>query len=237
MSRKNGCPMSVREWVVEILSRAATKQEPVWLRIRGLNSITLSLESESEDGSTADSLWSEPYVLKRSGALKLEGKPAADPTTGERDAGQAELNYFASLGGFEGDATLRLIDPYGHARLLDVIVTDSEVGAQDGAETAVWELALVGEAEEIPYVQAVSISAEENLSLSVNETKAVAVAFSPENASNQKFTAASKNSAVARVRTVDGLSVSVTGVSKGNTQVVLRSMNNSLSFEINVTVE
>lgn len=236
MSRKNGSPMSVREWVVEILSRAATKQDPLWLRIRGLSTITLSFESDTEDGSTADSLWSEPYVLKRSGTLKLEGKPATDPATGVRDAGQAELNYFASLGGFEGDATLRLIDPYGHARVLDVIVTDAQIGAQNGAETALWELALVGEMEELAYVQVTGLSAEESLSLSVNETKTISAVFSPENASNQKFTAASKNSAVARVSEVDGLNVRITGVSEGSTQIVLRSMNNALSCAVDVTV-
>ena len=64
--------MSVREWAVEILSRAATKMEPKWIPVRGLSAITLTLEAETEDGSAADSLWAEPYVVKRSGKLNSQ---------------------------------------------------------------------------------------------------------------------------------------------------------------------
>ena len=63
--------MSVRDWVIEILSRASTKAAPVWLRIKGVDSITLSTDSDTEDGSAADNLWSEPYVTKCSGSLSL----------------------------------------------------------------------------------------------------------------------------------------------------------------------
>lgn len=78
MARKNGCPMTVRDWAIDILSRASTKANPTWIRIKGLTSMTLSTDADTEDGSSAESLWGEPYVTKRNGSLSLEGRPVID---------------------------------------------------------------------------------------------------------------------------------------------------------------
>lgn len=239
MARKNGCPMSVREWVVEILSRAATKAAPVWLPVKGLNTITLALEAETEDGSSADSLWAEPYVTKRSGKLTLEGKPVAAACTGVQDAGQAELSYFAALGGCAGDAALRLTDPYGRSQIIDVVVTDVETGSEDGGESISWDCEIVGAPEEAPYVQLEQLGVEPaELTLGVNETRTVAVAFAPENASNRRYSAASENAHFVRVGAAETSGFSVTGVMKTESpvKIILRSMNNSLTATLLVTV-
>ncbi len=239
MSRKNGCPMSVREWVVEILSRAAARTDPKWIRVHGLSAVTLTLEAETEDGSAADSLWAEPYVVKRSGKLTIEGKPVADAATGTPDPGQAELTYFASLGGCAGDATLRLTDPYGRCQIIDLVVTDVEKTGEDGGEKISWESEIVGEPEEEAYVQLTGIApAESAITLAVNETKHIALAFTPENASNRRYSAASENAHYVRVGAVQDGGFDVTGVMQTDAPVYirLRSMNNNLTASIAVTV-
>lgn len=238
MSRKNGCPMSVREWMVEILSRAASRNEPVWIPVSGLNTITLSLEAETQDGSAADSLWAEPYVVKRSGKLTLSGKPAFNALTGSRDPGQAEMNYFAALGGCAGDACLRLTDPYGRAQILDLVFTDVETESEGEGEGVEWTGEIVGAPEEAPYVQLTSIApAQAEATLSINETKTIPLSFTPANASNRRFTAASENPHCVRA-VVQDEAVVLTGVAVTSAPVIIRirSMNNALTATIAVTV-
>jgi len=239
MARKNGCPMSVKEWVVEINSRAATRTEPAWIAVKGLSAITLALEAETEDGSAADSLWAEPYVVKRSGKLTLEGKPSACPITGQQDPGQAELNYFAALGGCMGDAALRLTDPYGRSQVIDVVVTDVETESEDGGEKISWDCEIVGAPEEQNYVQLENVACESAaITLGVNETKTVALSFTPENASNRRVSVASENAHYVRVGNIEDDRFAVTGVMKTETPVLVRvrSMNNNLSATLAVTV-
>lgn len=239
MSRKNGCPMSVREWMVEILSRAATKAEPKWIPVKGLSTITLALEADTQDGSAADSLWAEPYVTKRSGKITLEGKPVAEARTGVADAGQAELNYFAALGGCTGDASLRLTDPYGRAQIIDVIVTDVENGSEDNGESISWECEIVGAPEEVAYVQLEQIAPEtQEIRLSVNESKRISLVFTPENASNRRYSVASENAHFVRVGAAEADGFEAVGVMKTENPVRLfiRSMNNSIAATVSVTV-
>lgn len=239
MARLNGCPMSVKEWVVEILSRAASKAEPVWIQIGGLSAITLALEAETQDGSAASSLWAEPYVVKRSGKLTLEGKPSACPNTGSPDPGQAELTYFASLGGCMGDAALRLTDPYGRRQVIDVVVTDAETETEDGGEKIRWVCEIVGAPEEQNYVQLERIACTPaEVTLGVNETAQIALSFTPENASNRRFSAASENPHCVRVGGIHEGGFTITGVMKtdGPVSVRIRSMNNDLTAALAVTV-
>ena len=239
MARMNGCPMSVKEWVAEILSRSATKAEPVWIAINGLCAITLALEAETEDGSAAASLWAEPYVVKRSGKLTLEGKPSACPRSGNTDPGQAELTYFASLGGCMGDAALRLTDPYGRRQIIDVVVTDVETESEDGGEKISWVCEIVGAPEEQSYVQLERIACTPGeITIGVNETAQIALAFTPENASNRRFSAASENPHCVRVGSIEEGGFTITGAAKTGSPVLvrIRSMNNSLAASLAVTV-
>lgn len=239
MARLNGCPMSVREWAVDILSRAATKADPVWIAVKGLNAITLTLEAETGDGSAADSLWAEPYVTKRSGRMKLDARPVTDPATGETDPGQAELDYFGALAGCAADAALRLTDPYGKSRIIDLIVTGSETGSEDGGEKISWDCEIVGEIASVPYVQLTGIAPDaQAITLAVNESRTVSLAFTPENASNRRYSAASASPHHVRVGAVQDTGFEITGVmaTDGAVDVLVRSMNNSLTARVAVTV-
>lgn len=222
------------------MSRASTSANPVWLRIKGLTSLERGTDADTEDGSSADSVWSEPYVTRRSGTITLEGKPVTDAVTGERDPGQAELDYYANLAGCDGDARIRLADPYGRAMVIDAIVTSASTGADDTSESVSWDLEQVGEAEELTYVQAsgVSTTPTNTLSVAVGETKTVAVAFTPATATNQKYSASSADGGKVRVTNVDGLTFDVVGVSVTTTpvNVVVKTMNNALSATLAVTV-
>lgn len=242
MARKNGCPMTVRDWAIDILSRASTKANPTWIRIKGLTSMTLSTDADTEDGSSAESLWGEPYVTKRNGSLSLEGRPVIDSLTGTQDPGQAELDYYATQGGCDGDATLRIADPYGRAQIIDVVVTSNERSADDTSETRTWDTEIVGEPEEQPYVQVTSIATTpaSSASIEVGETKSVTVAFTPETASNQKFSVASADTTKVKVANIDGLNFDIIGVAvteeSESVNVVVRTMNNSKEATIAVTV-
>lgn len=240
MARKNGCPMTVRDWAIDILSRASTKANPTWIRIKGLTSMTLSTDADTEDGSSAESLWGEPYVTKRNGSLSLEGRPVIDSVTGAQDPGQAELDYYATQGGCDGDATLRIADPYGRAQIIDVVVTSNERSADDTSETRTWDTEIVGEPEEQPYVQVTSIATTPatSASIEVGETESVTVAFTPDTASNQKFSVASADTTKVKVANIDGLNFDIVGVAvtEKPVNVVVRTMNNSKEATIAVTV-
>ena len=232
--------MTVRDWAIDILSRASTKANPTWIRIKGLTSMTLSTDADTEDGSSAESLWGEPYVTKRNGSLSLEGRPVIDSVTGAQDPGQAELDYYATQGGCDGDATLRIADPYGRAQIIDVVVTSNERSADDTSETRTWDTEIVGEPEEQPYVQVTSIATTPATSanIEVGETESVTVAFTPDTASNQKFSVASADTSKVQVANIDGLNFDIVGVAVTETpvNVVVRTMNNSKEATIAVTV-
>ncbi len=54
--RKRGCPVNIRDWVVEIFDHAAE----AWVRIFGLNSLTRGVEGETADRSADTDSWAEP---------------------------------------------------------------------------------------------------------------------------------------------------------------------------------
>ena len=247
MARKNGCPMSVRDWQIDILSRASTILNPTWIRVKGVNSLTLSIDGDTEDGSSADSLWGEPYVSKRNGSLNIEARPVIDAVTGAQDPGQAELDYYAMQGGCEGDCCLRLSDPYGHSEIIDVVVTSTERSADDTEESRSWDTEIVGEPEEQVYVQVTgltvkvgsgSASAAATASIAAGATQSVSVVFAPATASNQKYSVASLDNGKVRVKNIDGLNFDLEGVATTSepVTVMLKSMNNAQTATIAVTV-
>lgn len=240
MARKNGCPTSVRDWTIEIMSRVSTAAAPDWIRIRGLTSITVSHDADTEDGSSADSIYGEPYVSKRNGSVSLEGRPVVDRVTGAHDRGQEELDYYMTVAGCEGDARLRIVDNCGHAEIWDVIVTGKENGADESSETVSWDLERVGAPEEEPYVQVASVSTTpaSTLTIAPGETKTTTVTFSPTAASNQKYSVASADTSKVKIANVDGLSFDVIGVATTTTPVTVqvKTMNNAKIATISVTV-
>lgn len=240
MARKNGCPTSVRDWIIEIMSRVSTTENPDWIRIKGLDSISVSEDADTEDGSSADSLYGEPYVSKRNGSLDLEGRPVVDRVTGAHDRGQTELDYYATVGGCDGDARIRIIDNCGHAEIWDVIVTSKERSADESSETVSWSLERVGEPENVPYVQVASVTTvpEGSTEIAAGAVESVTVAFTPANASNQKYSVASADTSKVKVENVDGLTFDIVGVAVTTTpvKVQVKSMNNAKVATINVTV-
>ena len=246
MARKNGCPTNIRDWQVDILNRAATIDNPTWIRIKGLDSLDYSIEGDTEDGSAADQLWSEPYVSKRNGSFTLEGKPVVDAVSGAQDPGQAELDYYATVGGCEGDATLKLTDAYGHSTIMSVVVTSAGRSADDSSETRSWDMEIVGEPAEQAYTQATGIavkvgsdtaSSTATASVAVGATQACTVVFTPNTASNQKYYVGSADTSKAKVANVSGLNFDIIGVAATTSVVInVRSVNNSKTATVTVTV-
>ena len=239
--RKNGCPVNIRNWAIFIQDK--TQVSETWLRIKGLEEMTQGTDADTEDGSAATDLWEEPYVTKRSGSLTLDGKPLRDASTGEADPGQQMLDNYATSGVCDEDATIKLVDPYGSAIVADYIVTSTETSSDSDGDTKSWDLEQVGEAEALPFVQVTGValkngsSAASTLSLSVGAAATIiTVAFTPEDASNQRFRISSSNKRVVSVGNVTDNSFTVTPVSAGTANIVVTSVNNGLTATLAVTV-
>ena len=90
--RKNGCPVSVADWLIYIMDKS--QLEETWVRIYGLTSMTRTISGETEDSSADTDVWSEPYITKRSGTIDLEGVKKVVEATGEIDRGQELLDDY-----------------------------------------------------------------------------------------------------------------------------------------------
>lgn len=239
--RKNGCPTNVKDWGIFIQDK--TQVSETWIRIKGLTQMTRSTDADTEDGSAATDSHEEPYVKKRSGSLSLEGKPIVNAVTGDRDPGQSMLDDYAEEVGCEGDATIKIVDPYGMATVADYIVTSTEQSTDDSEETVSWDLEQVGEAERLVYVQLSSVSLKDGdnavstLSLAVGSAaKVITVVFTPANASNQRFRVATSNKRKVAISNITDNSFTLTAISAGTATVTLTSVNNTKTASIAVTV-
>lgn len=239
--RINGCPVNIRNWAIYIQDK--TQVNETWLRIKGLNQMTQKSDADNKDGSATTDLWKEPYVTKRHGSLSLEGKPKVDPSTGEVDPGQAMLDDYATSGVCDDDATIKIVDPYGMTVVGDFIVTSKELTSQEDGDTKKWSLEQVGELEILPYVQVSGVAMKNGetaittLSGVVGGTPTIVkVAFTPTNASNQRFRISNSNKRVATVSNVTDDSFTVTPVSAGTCRIVVTSVNNAMTATLTVTV-
>lgn len=239
--RKNSCPTNIKNWSVSIQDKS--QADETFVRIKGLDELNRSTDSDTEDGSSATDLWEEPYVSKRSGSLSLSGKPLVDAATGVVDPGQAMLNDYATSGTCDEDATLKIVDPYGTAILMDCIVTGTEVSSDEDEDTKSWDLEQVGDVETLPYVQLSGISLKDGnsavstLSMQVGDAaKVITIVFAPTNASNQRFRISSGNKRVASVGNITEDSFTVTAVSAGTAKIVVTSVNNARQAILTVTV-
>lgn len=239
--RKNSCPTNVRNWGIFIQDKS--QQTETFVRIKGMDELTRSTDSDTEDGSAATDLWQEPYVSKRSGSLSLSGRPLVDAATGEVDAGQAILDDYATSGTCDDDATLKIVDPYGTAILLDCVVTGTETSSDEDEDTKSWDLEQVGDIETLPYVQLAGISLKDgntsvtSLSMDVGDNaKVITIVFTPNNASNQRFRIASGNKRVAAVSNITDNTFTVTPVGAGTARIVVTTVNNARTAVLTVTV-
>lgn len=239
--RKNNCPTSIKDWQVSIWNPF----DLAWVRIRGLNSLNYSQDSSTEDGSSAEDDWEEPYITKRKAKLSLEGKPVVDAATGNVDPGQDLLNEFGKLTRCAADALIRFVDPYGHALEAYYQITAHEVSSGKDGDKISWDLDMVGESESLPYVQVSGISIvslgeePETIEMDINDApRLLQVAFTPENASNKRYSIKTGGHVV-RVGDITDGSFTIAPLKVGEATVKVTSINNAetASVTVNVTNE
>lgn len=236
--RKNSCPTNIKDWQISVWHPF----ELMWVRVRGLQSMKYSLDSNTEDGSTAEEDWEEPYVTKRKAKLSLEGKPVVDAATGAVDAGQDLLNDFARLTRCAADMLIRIADPYGHAFEAYFQITSRSVSSDKSGNKVSWDLEAVGESESLPYIQVsgisiVSLDSEpETIELDINDApRLILVSFTPENASNRRYTIKASGKAV-RIGDISDASFTVSPLREGTSTVKITSINNGLSDAVTINV-
>ena len=239
MSRKSGCPFNIRDYAVSIRNPVTD----AFVRVKGLDSMSVESEAETEDGRTGDSIWSERFIKGRGVSGSFEGRPIADRATGARDPGQALLHRAAfNDGGCDNDQTVRVADAIGRAVEYDCVVTRENVDVDEDGETLGWEWEGVGKPREVPYVQAEAIgfardgAAVEAVELAVNAEIAVQAAFTPADASNQRYSYYMSDETVATVASVEDGTITLRGVGAGETTLAIRSMNNRLVANLAVRV-
>ena len=239
MSRKSGCPFNIRDYAVTMKDQVTGE----YVRVKGLDTMKVEVEADTEDGGTGESLWAEMFIKGRSVSGSIGGRPIADRVTGARDPGQALMHRAAfSEGGCMNDCTVRVADPVGQAVEYDCVVTGESVDVDEDGEKITWEWEGVGCPRELPYVQASGLAfrkdgaAVSSVSVAVNGTATVLAAFTPENASNTRFAYSLADAAVAQVESVDGAEIVIRGMSPGETALTLRSMNNGLTAQLTVRV-
>lgn len=237
--RKNGCPVNIKNWLIYILD-VATKE---FVRIYGLISMSRSVDSNTEDGSSDTDTWEEPYVTKRKGSISLEGKPVIVEDTGASDQGQEMLNTYADASGCEADATLKFVDPYGHAFVGDYVVTSREESSDDSGTTLSWDLEQVGETETLPYVHVTGVALADGdteiteLALNVGDpAKLISVKFTPDEASNKRYKVSNNRRSVVTVSNITEDGFSITPVAAGTANVAVTSVSGTKTAAIAVTV-
>ena len=238
--RKKGCPVNIRNWLIEIMDVATN----AFVRIYGLTSLTNTIDSNTEDGSAETDVWEEPYVTKRNGKISLEGDEVVNESTGAIDEGQEILNSYAELSGCDADATLRFTDPYGHCWVGDYIVTSHEKSSDTDGSSESWDLAQVGEIEVQPYVSVSSVALKDGNTalegtLSIVEgsaAKIISVDFTPSTSSNKRFKVSNTKRSVATVSNITENGFTITPISVGTTTITVTTVNGAKTVTLAVTV-
>ena len=71
MSRKSGCPFSIKQYSVKIKNLVTDE----FIRVKGLDTMEVNVEADTEDGKTGDAIWAENYIQGRSVSGSIGGKP------------------------------------------------------------------------------------------------------------------------------------------------------------------
>lgn len=234
--RKFGCPVNIKNWLIEILDPATAD---TFVRINGLTSMSRSIEGDTEDGAGDGGEWAEPYITKRNGSVSFEGKPVVNAVTGEPDEGQNILRLFAEEIGCDADATLRLTDPYGRRMLFDCIITSVEESSDSSGSTISYETEMVGEPEYPAYVQVTSVELDPATAqtLSVGDSaKLIQVNVKPDGASNGRFKVSNSNRKAVAVKNITENSFSLLAIATGSAVITVTTVNNNKTVTLNVTV-
>lgn len=236
--RKNTCPTNIKDWQISIWHPF----EMIWIRIRGLNSLNYSTDSSTEDGSTSEDDWEEPYVTKRKAKLSLEGKPVVDAATGEVDPGQDLLNDYGKMTRCAADALIRFADPYGHTLEAYYQVTARERSTSKDGDKISWDLNMVGESESLPYIQVTGVAImslgeePETIEMDINDApRLIQVVFAPENASNKRYSIKTGGHVV-RVGDITDGSFTIAPLKVGEGTVKITSINNAETATVTVEV-
>ena len=236
--RKNTCPTNIKDWQISIWHPF----EMIWIRIRGLNSLNYSTDSSTEDGSTSEDDWEEPYVTKRKATLSLEGKPVVDAATGEVDPGQDLLNDYGKMTRCAADALIRFADPYGHTLEAYYQVTAHERSTSKDGDKISWDLNRVGESESLPYVQVTGVTImslgeePETIEMDINDApRLLQVVFTPENASNKRYSIKTGGHVVRVGDITDGY-FTIAPLKVGEGTVKVTSINNAETATVTVEV-
>ena len=235
MARKSGCPFTVRDYSIKIENKVTDEE----VLVKGLSEMSVDVESETDDGKTGESIWSEMFIKGRSVSGSISGRPIYDRTTGARDPGQNLMHKAATnAGGCDNDQTLIVADAIGRAVKYDCVITGESVSADEDGETISWDWEGVGEPEELDYIQATKVAFDkgDSVSVQVGKTEELKVQFTPENASNQRYSYSIGDESVAALNAIDGANISIRGVSAGSTTLTVKSMNNNLTATLNITV-
>ena len=235
MARKSGCPFTVRDYSIKIENKVTDEE----VLVKGLSEMSVDVDSETDDGKTGEAIWSEMFIKGRSVSGSISGRPIYDKTTGARDPGQGLMHRAAlNAGGCDNDQTIIVADAIGRAVKYDCVITKESVSADEDGETISWDWEGVGEPEELDYVQAAKVGFDkgDTLSVKAGETQEVKVRFTPEKASNQRFSYSIADEGVAALNAIDGLNLSIRGVSEGSTTLTVKSMNNNLTATLNISV-
>lgn len=239
MSRLSGCPFNIKDYSVKI--RNTVTDEDVL--VKGLNTMTVDTDAETDDGKTGQAVWAEMYIKSRSVSGSLGGRPIVDRTTGTRDPGQALMHKAAfNSGGCDNDQTIIIADAIGRALEYDCVITKESTSADEDGEEISWDWEGVGEPRELPYVQLTAVgftdgaTAATTASVQVGMTKELTVSFTPEGASNQRYSYSIEDEGIATLHAIDGANISIRGVSVGETELTIKSMNNNKTATLTITV-
>ena len=239
MARKSGCPFNIRDYSVKIENKVTDDE----VQVKGLNSMSVDVDADTDDGKTGDAVWAEQFIKGRSVSGSLSGRPIVDRVTGTRDPGQSLMHKAAyNSGGCDNDQTLIVADAIGKAVKYDCVITKESISADEDGEEISWDWEGVGQPEELPYVQLTGVAFKDGGStattatVTVGSTKEITVAFTPEDASNQRFSYSIGDESIAALNAIDGPNISIRGVSAGNTKLTIKTMNNSKTADLTITV-
>jgi len=116
-----------RNWLIEI--NDGTDVVPVWVRIGGINSFTLSNDKEDTDTTDFDAAgYGDHIVAGRSYEISFEGFFLEDPDDGTRDDGQQSVENLADKIGYESLGQFRMTSPSGVAKTYRGSVGVGDVG-------------------------------------------------------------------------------------------------------------
>jgi hypothetical protein len=124
-----------RNWTIEV--NTGTVALPVWTKVGGINTFTLSNDKEDADTTDFDSDgYSEHIVAGRSNEITFEGFFLEDPADGTRDLGQQEIEDLAVLVGTEATGQTKITSPGGKAKIYTGSFGVGDVGGGNNDPTA-----------------------------------------------------------------------------------------------------